>query len=102
MGKTTASFLPVSSVINCVAGIKIIYFNQRYAYKLPFRPKNLSDGQTIILNAEKLINSMYDEKLGRRYKITYDDGTSEIVYKNQKFTMAGGLVKDILDKSDRS
>ena len=59
-------------------------------------------GQTIILNAEKLINSMYDEKLGRRYKITYDDGTSEIVYKNQKFTMAGGLVKDILDKSDRS
>jgi DNA polymerase elongation subunit (family B) len=54
-------------------------------------------GQTIILNASKLVNSIYNEKLGEQYKITYDDGTSEIIYKNQKIAESGILVKDILN-----
>jgi DNA polymerase elongation subunit (family B) len=59
-------------------------------------------GQTIILNAEKLIISMYEEKLGGRYKITYDDGTHEIIYKNQTNTTDGRLVKDIFNTPNSS
>lgn len=40
-------------------------------------------GVDIIKTTEKVINQYYSNKLGKKYKIIYDDGSEEIAYKNQ-------------------
>ena len=54
-------------------------------------------GVDIIKTTERVINQYYSNKLGKKYKIIYDDGSDEIVYENQnKLTFNNLLVKDIL------
>ena len=54
-------------------------------------------GVDIIKTTERVINQYYSNKLGKKYKIIYDDGSDEIVYENQnRLTSNNLLVKDIL------
>lgn len=53
-------------------------------------------GQRIIQASQAYVNSVYNEKLGDEYLITYDGGECETIYSNQKYTKNGMLVKDIL------
>jgi DNA polymerase elongation subunit (family B) len=39
-------------------------------------------GQDIIKTAEKSINLYYKNILGKSYKVTYEDGTTDILYKS--------------------
>lgn len=60
-------------------------------------------GVSIIKTTGKIVNKYYNQKLGKKYKITYDDGTTEEVYENQKrLTSNNILVKDILSRPGTS
>lgn len=60
-------------------------------------------GVSIIKTTDKVINQYYKQKLGKKYKIIYDDGSEEIVYENQKrLVFNNTLVKDILNNPNTS
>jgi len=41
-------------------------------------------GQDIIKTSAKYLNSMISKKLGKRFKVTYEDGTTEYMYENEQ------------------
>jgi DNA polymerase elongation subunit (family B) len=47
-------------------------------------------GVDIIKTTEKIINQYYSKKLGKKYKVFYDDGSEEIVYENQNCLLENG------------
>ena len=49
-------------------------------------------GQFIIKKSETFINTKFQEKLGSKYRITYEDGTSEIAYQNQPSIKERGII----------
>lgn len=53
-------------------------------------------GQSIIKTSAKFINGRFNKRCGKRYEITYDDESVELIYENQKFTSDGELVANIL------
>ena len=54
-------------------------------------------GVDIIQTTEKVINQYYSKKLGKKYKVSYDDGSEEIVYENQnKLLENGSEIKNII------
>jgi len=51
-------------------------------------------GQDIIKTTDKVINQFYKNILGRRYKVTYDDGSSELFYEHE-------LDKNVIDNYEK-
>ena len=51
-------------------------------------------GQELIKFVGNVVNSYYKQELGKKYKIIYDDGSSEYVYENQ--TINGKCINEIL------
>lgn len=49
-----------------------------------------TSGVDIIQTTDKVINQYYSNKLGKKYKIIYDDGSEEIAYKNQNRMLENG------------
>lgn len=56
-------------------------------------------GQEIIKNTDRYVNNQIIKKTGKKYKITYDDGSVEYIYENQKQTKNGEIISNILDQN---
>jgi DNA polymerase elongation subunit (family B) len=69
------------------------------AYDLDNALAVTSTGQEIIKNTDRYVNSQIIKKTGKKYKITYDDGSVEYIYEKQKQTKDGRIISNILDRN---
>jgi DNA polymerase elongation subunit (family B) len=69
------------------------------AYDLDNALAVTSTGQEIIKNTDRYVNSQIIKKTGKKYKITYDDGSVEYIYEKQKQTKDGEIISNILDRN---
>lgn len=56
-----------------------------------------STGQYIIKSTDKYVNKKMVDRLGKRYKLTYDDGSFEYVYEKQVCSLDGALISSIIN-----
>jgi DNA polymerase elongation subunit (family B) len=70
-----------------ILGLPIFRF-----YDLDNAKSTTISGQIIIKKSEAFINAKFQEKLGKKYKVTYEDGTNEVVYKNQLDLKERGII----------
>ena len=74
----------LNSMYGCV-GLPIWRF-----YDLDNAAAVTTTGVDIIQTTDKIINLYYSNKLGKKYKITYDDRSEEIAYENQNKLLENG------------
>ncbi len=77
----------LNSMYGCV-GLPIWRF-----YDLDNAAAVTTTGVDIIQTTGKIINQYYYNKLGKKHKVVYDDGSEEIAYENQLKLLENGIVK---------